>query len=94
MKIISNSRKSLCLVMMGLISVAEAAVPPIPKGIFCMPATETNGYPNQILNDSRIVGLDIVDNWADVEATEGVYDWSGLDSQLATAQAHGKKVLF
>src|SRR5215467_13069278 len=86
--------KSLCLVMIGLISVAEATVPPIPKGIFCMPPAEPNGFPNQILNDSRIVGLDIVDDWADVEATEGVYDWSTLDSQLAQAAASGKKVLF
>jgi len=86
--------KSLCLVMIGLISVAEATVPPIPKGIFCMPPAEPNGFPDQILNDTRIVGLDIVDDWADVEATEGVYDWSTLDSQLAQAAASGKKVLF
>ena len=80
--------------MIGLISLAEATVPPIPKGIFCMPATETNGFPDLILNDPRIVGLDVVDDWADVEATEGVYDWSYLDSELAKAEAHGKKVQF
>jgi len=59
-----------------------------------MPAVETNGFPDLILNDGRIAGLDIVDDWADVETTEGVYDWSFLDSELAKAQAHGKKVLF
>ena len=89
-----NIRRSLCLVMIGLISVAEANVAPIPKGIFCMPPGEPNGFPDLILNDTRIVGLDIVDNWADVEATEGVYDWSSIDSELAKAEAHGKKVLF
>ena len=89
-----NIRKSLCLVMIGLISVAEATVPPIPKGIFSMPATETNGFPDLILNDPRIVGLDIGGKWPDIEATEGVYDWSSIDSELAKAEAHGKKVLF
>ena len=78
--------------MIGLISVAEATVPPIPKGIFSMPAAEPNGFPDQILNDPRIVGLDLGGQWADIEATEGVYDWSSMDSQLAQAEAHGKKV--
>ena len=88
-----NIRRSLCLVM-GLISISEATVPPIPKGIFSAPAAEANGFPDQILNDRRIVGLDIIDEWANVEATEGVYDWSFMDSELAKAAAHGKKVLF
>ena len=84
----------VCLVMIALISVAEATVPPIPKGIVCTPATETHGFPDLILNDPRIVGLDIGGKWQDVEATEGTYDWSTMDSELAKAEAHGKKVLF
>ena len=77
----------------GLISVAEATVPPIPKGIFSMHPAETNGFPDQILNDPRIVGLDLGDQWPDIEGTEGVYDWSSVDSELVKAEAHGKKVL-
>jgi len=92
-KLMLNIRQSLCLVMISFISVADATVPPIPKGIFSTPAAETNGYPNLILNDTRIVGLDIGGLWQDIEATEGVYDWSSIDSQLAQAAAHGKKVL-
>ena len=83
----------VCLVMIGLISVVEATVPPIPKGIFSMPAAEAGGFPDQILNDPRIVGLDLGDSWAEVERTEGVYDWSSVDSELVKAEAHGKKVL-
>jgi len=79
--------------MIGFISVAEATVPPIPKGIFSMAASEAGGFPDQILNDSRIVGLDIGDQWPDIEAREGVYDWSSIDSELAKAEAHGKKVM-
>jgi len=86
-----NIRQSLCLVMIGLISVAEATVAPIPKGVFCMPVRGV--FQDQILNDPRIVGLDIGDQWGDIEATEGVYDWSSIDTQLAQAEAHGKKVL-
>ena len=80
--------------MIGLISVVDAAVPPIPKGIFSMPAAETFGFPDQILDDSRIVGLDLGGSWGeDFETTEGVYDWSAVDSELAKAESHGKKVL-
>ena len=88
-----NIRQSLCLMFAGLISVAEATVAPIPKGIFCMPVQGPNGFPDQILNDPRVVGLDLGDQWPDIEATQGVYDWSTLDTQLAQAEAHGKKVL-
>src|SRR4029077_13447548 len=86
-------QRSLCFVMMGLISVVEAAVPPIPKGIFSTPAAETYGFPDVILNDPRIVGLDLGGNWSDFEATEGVYDWSSVDSELAKAEGAGKMVL-
>ena len=79
--------------MIGLISVVGATVPPIPKGIFSMPPAESNGFPDQILNDPRIVGLDLGGSWADFERTEGVYDWSSVDSELVKAEAHGKKVL-
>ena len=88
-----NIRRSVCLVMIGFISVAQATVPPIPKGIVSMPPPGSN-YPDQILNDSRIMGLDVVDQWPDVEPTEGVYDWSALDSEVAQAVAHGKKIIF
>ena len=77
----------------GLISVVEATVPPIPKGIFSMPAAEANGFPDQILNDPRIVGLDLGGSWADFERRNGVYDWSSVDRELVKAEAHGKKVL-
>src|SRR5215471_12427813 len=93
MNITFNIRRSLCFVMIGLISVVEATVPPIPKGVVSMPASEPGGFPDQILNDPRIVGLDLGGKWGQIEATEGVYDWSYLDTQLAQAEAHGKTVL-
>jgi hypothetical protein len=73
--------------------VPTGVVPVIPKGIISMPSGGPN-FPDQILNDPRVMGLDVVGKWPDVEATEGVYDWSSLDSQLAQAAAHGKKVIF
>jgi membrane protein YqaA with SNARE-associated domain len=65
--------RSVSLVMIGLISFVEATVLPIPKGIFCMAASEPRGFPDLILNDPRIVGLNLGDQWPDIEETEGVY---------------------
>src|SRR4029077_5058378 len=93
MNINLNIRKSLCLLMICLISVAEATVPPIPKGIFSMTVSGPNGFPDLILNNTDIVGLDIGDQWPDIETTEGVYNWSTIDTQLAQAEAHGKQVV-
>ncbi len=59
-----------------------------------MPSSEKDGFPDQILNDPRIVGVDLGGSWGrDFETTEGVYDWSAVDSELAKAESHGKKVL-
>ena len=68
-----NILRSVSLLMIGLISVVEATVPPIPKGIFSMAASEPRGFPDLILNDPRIVGLVLGDQWPDIEETEGVY---------------------
>ena len=68
-----NVQISLWLMFASLISVVEATVPPIPKGIFSMAASEPRGFPDLILNDPRIVGLVLGDQWPDIEETEGVY---------------------
>jgi len=59
----------------------------------CLANPGPNGWQEVILDDPRIVGLDLGDQWADIEATEGVYDWSTIDFQLAQAEAHGKQVV-
>ena len=86
-----NVRKSVCfvIVMIGLISVGGLPFLRFRKVFSPCEAK----IPDQILNDLRIVGLDLGDSWADIERTEGVYDWSSVDSELVKAEAHGKKVL-
>lgn len=79
--------------MIRLITIVEATVPPLPRRIFSMPAAEANGFPDQILNDPRILGLDLGGSRAELEPTEGVYYWSFVDSELVNAEAHGNKVL-
>ena len=59
-----------------------------------MPAAEKSGFPDQILNDPRIVGVDLGGTWGtDIETIPGVYDWSSIDTEVAKAESHGKKIL-
>ncbi len=89
-----NPRRLAFFLLIGLLSAADAAVPPIPKGIFCMPGSDATGIPDEILNDPRIIGVDIGGSWGtDLETTEGQFDWSSIDSEIAQAESHGKKIL-
>ncbi len=89
-----NLERTICFLCVGLISVGQAAVPPIPKGIFSMTPAGNTPFPDQILDDPRIVGVDLGGSWgSDFESSEGVYDWSAVDSEVARAESYGKKIL-
>lgn len=45
-----------------------------------------------ILNDLHVKHLRLVSYWGDIEPTQGTYDFSELDYEMAQAQAHGAKV--
>ena len=45
------------------------------------------------LTNPDVVGVSIRQDWADLEPTEGNFDWSFLDSEVAKATAAGKQVL-
>ncbi len=45
-----------------------------------------------ILNDLHAKHLRLVSYWADIEPTQGQYNFSELDYEMAQAQAHGAKV--
>ena len=46
-----------------------------------------------MLNNPNVDGLSIRQDWGDLEPSEGVYNWTFLDSEVARAAAAGKLVL-
>ncbi len=64
----------------------------IPHGVFSLSAS---GAPaSQVaLDNSNVVGISVRQAWADLEPTEGIFDWSYLDSEVARAAAAGKVVM-
>lgn len=71
---------------------AVPAIGAVPRGVFCLlPA----GRPCSAaaLSNPSVDGIALRQNWADLEPTEGHYDWSYLDAEVSRAAAAGKQVL-
>lgn len=56
-----------------------------------MPAGGKAG--DNVLNNQDVMGIGVRQTWADLEPTEGHYDFTFLDSEVARASAAGKVVL-
>ena len=71
---------------------ARSAGAQVPRGVFSLFAT---GKPasQSVLDNPDVVGVSVRQNWADIEPSEGSFDWSFLDSEVARAAAAGKEVL-
>ena len=80
-----------------LLGAALLVLPPradadVPKGVFSL---GSSGKPAQSapLANPDVTGISVRYGWTDLEPTEGVYNWTFLDSEVARAAAAGKQVL-
>jgi Beta-galactosidase len=63
-----------------------------PLGVFSI-ANLGNPINPAVLENPDVDGVSIRTGWADIEPTEGDFDWSYLDSTVAAAAGAGKQVL-
>lgn len=68
------------------------ALAQIPKGVFTLSGADKAAQ-QTALDNPNIVGVSIRAGWAGIEPSEGVYDWSYLDSEIGRAAAAGKVVM-
>jgi hypothetical protein len=68
------------------------ALAEVPRGVFSLSPAGVH-CANTLLSNPSVDGVGIRQNWSDLEPTEGSFDWSFLDSEVARATAAGKKVL-
>lgn len=63
----------------------------LPKGII---STGSKGTPieQEIIDNSNVDGFMILNGWNAIETSEGVFDWSHIDSEVARASAANKVV--
>jgi Beta-galactosidase len=64
----------------------------VPKGVFSLSGAG-NPCPEKVLQNPDVDGISIRQNWVDLEPSEGAFNWSFLDSEVARAAAAGKQVL-
>lgn len=82
---------ALVLACLSLASV-EAAVPAVPRGIFSL-SPSGKKVSETVLANPDIIGVSIRQDWAALEPTEGNFDFSFLDSEVARCVGAGKKVM-
>ena len=75
-----------------LISTAHGATVQVPKGVFCL-LPSGKGAAQEALDNPNVKGISIRFDWASLEPTEGQFDFSFLDSEVAKAAAAGKVVM-
>ena len=83
----------LLLCAAGLLAIPGKAFAQVfPRGVFSL--SNTDRIANDIvLNNPDVTGVCIRHSWANLEPTEGVFDWTFLDSEVARAAAAGKQVM-
>ena len=72
--------------------IATQVIGQIPHGVFSLNGSG-QGASEAVLNNPDVMGISIRQGWLELEPTEGNFDWSFLDSEVAKAAAAGKKVM-
>jgi Beta-galactosidase len=82
----------LLLCAAGLFATPGKAFAQVPRGVFSL--SNPDRIANDIvLNNPDVTGVSIRHSWASLEPTEGVFDWTFLDLEVARAAAAGKQVM-
>jgi len=77
----------LVLVIPGTLQAA------IPRGVFSLNPSDGNPANDDVMANPDVMGISIRYGWLGLEPTEGVYNFTFLDSEVARAAAAGKSVL-
>jgi hypothetical protein len=64
----------------------------VPRGVFSLCASGVPASDDALANPG-VAGMSIRQDWAELEPSEGNFDWTYLDSEVARASAAGKVVL-
>ncbi|MEO6872087.1 MAG: beta-galactosidase [Chthoniobacterales bacterium] len=82
----------LAVLAATFLAFAHPAPADVPRGVFCLLPAGAKCSQTALSNPS-VDGISIRQAWSDLEPTEGHYDWTYLDSEVARAAGAGKPVL-
>jgi len=81
------------LVAAGLLAYPTRLQAAVPRGVFSLVPNDGTPANDIVLANPDVAGISIRYGWLGLEPTEGVYNWTFLDSEVARAAAAGKSVL-
>ena len=84
--------KLIALLASVFLTFSGAAHAAVPKGVFSLSPAGVTAR-ESVLDNPNVDGISLRQDWSDLEPTEGSYNWSFLDSEVARAGAAGKPVL-
>src|SRR6266571_4594694 len=87
-------RRRLALILAAVLVLPHLGFSEVPRGVFCLlPAGSGDGKDAAVYSDPSVDGISVRQHWCDLERSEGVFDFSYLDTVIAKAYAAGKPVL-
>src|SRR2546423_614106 len=82
---------SWCGIRPGGDTAQAQSAPPYPKGVWA-PNGPFQILPPALVANMGIVGLNVSEDWSDINPAPGVYDWSALDDEIGQAVTAGFKI--
>lgn len=81
----------LWIVLFAVLWTSAALAVELPRGIYTYAGGVTPGAAT--MSAPTLEGFTAVLRWVDIEATEGVYDWTIPDAMVAQAEAFDKRII-
>ena len=75
---------------LAFLAFAATSQAEVPQGVFSI-ANKDKQPQDEVLANPNVVGITIRQDWAKLEPTEGIFDFTFLDSAVFAASAGGKK---
>ncbi|MGH8093217.1 MAG: beta-galactosidase [Chthoniobacterales bacterium] len=88
----SFPKVAFALLFSTMLAWSPSLVAAVPRGVFSL-SPAGSACKEAVLSNPSVDGVSIRQDWKDLEPSEGVFDWSFLDSEVARIGAAGKKVL-
>ncbi|MEO6971147.1 MAG: beta-galactosidase, partial [Chthoniobacterales bacterium] len=76
----------------GICAISSLSAAEVPRGVFSIANVGKDPLPG-VLANPNVDGISVRQDWASLEPTEGNFDFSYLDSAVASSAASGKMVL-
>lgn len=91
--IVAHARTAVALLFCLFFASSGQLLADVPRGVFSLVPNDGVPASDTVLANPSVTGISIRYGWLGLEPTEGAFNWTFLDSEVARAAAAGKTVL-